>query len=58
MIGNDDSSIINNWSFKLIDNARVIIYDHNSFIIQATEKLGRDKHSSLLRDIVSDEEKQ
>jgi hypothetical protein len=36
MIVNDDSSIVSNWSFKLIDDARVIIYDRNRFIIQAT----------------------
>jgi len=35
-IVNDDSCIINNWSFKLIDNAGVAIYDHNRFIIHAT----------------------
>jgi hypothetical protein len=32
---NDNSSIINKWSFKLIDDARVVIYDCNRFIIQA-----------------------
>ncbi len=36
-IVNDDSSITNKWSSKLIDNARVIFYDRNRFIIQATE---------------------
>ncbi len=35
MIINDNSSVINKWSFKLIDNARVIIYDHNRFLIEA-----------------------
>jgi hypothetical protein len=35
-IMNDDSSIVNKGSFKLIDDARVIIYDRNRFIIQAT----------------------
>ncbi len=36
-IVNDDSSvIISKWSFKLIDNPRVVIYDRNRFIIQAT----------------------
>jgi hypothetical protein len=29
---NDDSSVINNWSFKLIDDLRVIIYDHHSVV--------------------------
>ncbi len=36
MIVNDDSSIISKWSCKLIDNARVVIYDSHMFIIQAT----------------------
>ncbi len=31
----DDSSIISKWSLKFIDGARVFIYDHNMFIIQA-----------------------
>jgi len=35
-IVNDNSSIISKWSFKIIDNARVIIYDHHRFIIQAS----------------------
>jgi hypothetical protein len=35
-IVNDDSSIISKWSSKLIDDAGVIIYAHNMFIIQAT----------------------
>ncbi len=36
LIVNDDSSIISKWSFKLIDGARVIIYDRNMFVIQTT----------------------
>jgi len=36
MIVNDDSSIVSRWSFKLIDAARVIIYDRTKFIIKAT----------------------
>ena len=35
-IVNDDSSVISKWSCKLIDNARVVIYYCNMFIIQAT----------------------
>ncbi len=35
-IVNDDSSIINKRSFKVIDDPRVIISDCNRFIIQAT----------------------
>jgi hypothetical protein len=34
-IVNDDPSIANKWSFKLIYDARVIIYDRNRFKIQA-----------------------
>ncbi len=33
---NDDSSI-SKLSFKLIDDARVVIYDCNKFILQATD---------------------
>ncbi len=36
MIINDDSSIVSKWSFKLIDDPSVVIYDHHRFIIQAT----------------------
>jgi hypothetical protein len=36
MIVNYDSSIISKWSFKLIDDISVVIYDRNMFIIQAT----------------------
>ncbi len=35
-IVNDDSSIVSKWSFKLIDDPRVIIYYLHRFIIQAT----------------------
>jgi hypothetical protein len=42
---NDDSSIINNLRFKLIDDARVIIYDRERFIIQAR---AGGKHASIL----------
>ncbi len=35
-IVNNDSSVISKWNFKLIDNPRVVIYDHHRFIIQAT----------------------
>ncbi len=37
MIVNDDSSIINKLEFSLIDDARVIIYDHYMFIVQAID---------------------
>ncbi len=36
MIVNDDSSVISEQSFKLIDDARGVIYDCPIFIIQAT----------------------
>ncbi len=35
-IVNDDSSIVIMWSFKLIDAARVVIYDRHMFIVQPT----------------------
>jgi len=42
-IVNDDSSIINKWRFKLIDDAKVVIYDRNRFIKQAIwQKLAAD----------------
>jgi hypothetical protein len=34
---NDDSSVINKLETSLIDDARVIIYDHHMFIVQATD---------------------
>ncbi len=59
-IVNDDSRGINKLEASLTDSARVIIYDHHMFIVQATsglgilltnirlqKKLARDKHSSL-----------
>jgi hypothetical protein len=39
MIVNDDSSIISKWSFKLIDDPRVTIYDHHRFIREAIGKV-------------------
>ncbi len=33
---NDDSSVISEWHSSCIDDVRVIILDHNMFIIQAT----------------------
>ncbi len=35
-IVNDDSSVISKWSFKLIDDPRVVIYDRHKFKVQAT----------------------
>ncbi len=34
---NDDSRVINKLEASLTDDARVIIYDHQMFIVQATE---------------------
>jgi hypothetical protein len=58
-IVNDDSRVINKLETLLTDNARVVIYDHHLFIVQATgithkdltrlDRFDRDKHSSLLR---------
>jgi hypothetical protein len=36
MIVNDDSRVINKLEASLIDDTRVIIYDHHMFIVQAT----------------------
>jgi hypothetical protein len=36
MIMNDNSSVVGEQSFQLIDNTRCIIYDRRMFIIQAT----------------------
>jgi hypothetical protein len=33
---NDDSKVINKLEASLFDDARVIIYDHHMFIVQAT----------------------
>ncbi len=38
-IVNDDCSIVNKWRVSLADDTRVVIYDRNVFIIQATDKL-------------------
>jgi hypothetical protein len=35
-IVNDDSSVVSEQSFQLIDDARGVIYDRHMFIIQAT----------------------
>ncbi len=36
MIVNDDSRVVNKLEASLTDDARVIIYNHNMFIVQAT----------------------
>ncbi len=35
-IVNDDSRVINKLEASLTDDARVVIYDHHKFIVQAT----------------------
>ncbi len=35
-IVNDDSRVINKLETSLTDDARVVIYDHHMFIVQAT----------------------
>ncbi len=52
-IVNYDSSNTSKWSFKLIDDASVVIYNCNVFIIQVSGVFGIDsklqyKHKSLL----------
>jgi len=37
MIVNDNPRMFSKWSSKFIDDTRVIIYNSNMFIIQATE---------------------
>jgi len=39
MIVNDDSRVVNKLEASLTDDARVIIYDHHMFIVQATGPL-------------------
>ncbi len=43
MIINDNSISLNKRSFKLIDDARVIIYDRNRFIIQSAASVTKVK---------------
>ncbi len=38
MIINDDSGVVNKLKASLTDDARVIIYDHHMFLVQATGK--------------------
>jgi hypothetical protein len=46
-IVNYDSSVISKWDFKLIDDASVIIYDCNMFIIQATDQWWKKLNETL-----------
>ncbi len=34
---NDDSSVVSKWYSSLIDDTRLVNYDRNMFIVQATE---------------------
>jgi hypothetical protein len=43
-IVNDDSSVINKLETSLIDDARVIIYNHHMFIVQTTGAYPRVEH--------------
>jgi hypothetical protein len=42
-IVNDDSRVINKHEASLTDNARVVIYDGQMFIVQATERFVVDR---------------
>jgi hypothetical protein len=44
---NDDSSIINKLGASLTDDARVVIYDHHMFIVQATGVTHDDCHMTI-----------
>ncbi len=37
MIINDNSRVVNKLEASLTDDARVVIYDHHMFIVQATD---------------------
>ncbi len=51
MIINYDSSIVNKWSFKLIEDARVVVYDCNRFIIQATGERQKSAAVAQIRSV-------
>ncbi len=40
-IVNDNSRVINKLEVSLTDEARVVIYDHHMFIVQATGCIGK-----------------
>ncbi len=42
---NDDSRVVTKLETSLTDNARVVIYDHHMFIVQASGKAMRLPHS-------------
>jgi hypothetical protein len=41
---NDDSRVINKLETSLTDDARVSIYNHNMFIVQATDVCKQNNH--------------
>jgi hypothetical protein len=47
MIINDDSRVINKLEASLTDDARVIMYDHHMFIVQATGAFFTGMHFQL-----------
>ncbi len=52
MIVNDDSRVVNKLEASLIDDARVVIYDHHIFIVQATgETNSKKKFSRIFSDV-------
>ncbi len=66
VIINDDSRVVNKLETSLSDDARVVIYDHQMFIAQATglirkyftqqnakKEFAVDKHSSLFASSMS-----
>jgi hypothetical protein len=50
MIVNDDSGIVTELDTSLTDDARVIIYDHHMFIVQATGLIFESKGTALRHD--------
>ena len=45
---NDDSRVVNKLETSLTDNARVVLYDHHVFIVQATGCIHNTLFSSEL----------
>ncbi len=43
---NDDSRVVNKLEASLTDDARVVIYDHHMFIVQATGEQNFEKNKS------------
>ncbi len=47
---NDDSRVINKLETSLTDDARVVIYECNMFIVQATDWEGNDEITTIRLD--------